>query len=117
LDNENPSGLKRVFGMANRGFYGVVRDGDNLSQGIWPLPDYLSKSIQVDDGRIIDDVIYLYDGTCADDVALTMTLAHELQHAIQHGKERKVWAVNTLIRNFPEATFDELKMEWKDIPT
>src|SRR5258706_2943718 len=44
LDDENPSGLKRVFGMANRGFYGVVRDGDDLSQGIWPWPDYLSKS-------------------------------------------------------------------------
>jgi hypothetical protein len=46
-----------------------------------------------------------------------MTLAHELQHAIQHDKERKTWAVNSLIRNLPEATIDEFKLEWKDIPT
>src|SRR5258706_5906845 len=67
LDDENPSGLKRTFGAANRGIYGIVRDGDDLSMGIWPWPDYLSKSVQVDDDahpftrRVIDDLIYLYD--------------------------------------------------------
>ena len=45
--------------------------------------------------RVIDDLVYLYGSTCADEVGLTMTLAHKLQHAIQHGKERNVWAVNS----------------------
>ena len=116
LDDENPPGLKRAFGAANRGIYGIVRDGDDLSRGVWPWPDYLSKSVQVDDRRVIDELIYLYDGTCSDDVGLTMTLAHELQHATQHDKERRVWAVNSLVRNLPTAV-DELKLEWKDIPT
>ena len=68
--------------------------------------------------RVIDDLVYLYGSTCADEVGLTMTLAHELQHAIQHGKERKVWAVNSLIANdlSRRTIATALKLKWSDIP-
>jgi hypothetical protein len=117
LDDEDPSSLKQAFGVANRGLSGTVKDGDGLAA--WP--DYVQKCAYVDDDvhpytrRVIDQLIYLYGSTCSDDVGLTMTLAHELQHAIQHDKLRKVWAVNSLIRRLPTAV-DDLKLEWADIP-
>lgn len=117
LDDEDPSSLKQAFGAANRGLSGPVKDGDDLS--VWP--DYVQKCVFVDDDvypytrRVIDQLIYLHGSTCSDEVSLTMTLAHELQHAIQHDTVRKVWAVNSLIRRLPTAV-DELKLEWADIP-
>jgi len=117
LDDEDPSSLKQAFGAANRGLSGTISDGDDLS--VWP--DYVQKCVYVDDDvspytrRVIDQLIYLYGSTCTDEVGLTMTLAHELQHAIQHDKVRKVWAVNSLIRRLPTAV-DDLKLEWDDIP-
>lgn len=116
LDDEDPASLKHAFGAANRGLSGTVKDGD-LSA--WP--DYVKKCLYVDDDaypytrRVIDQLIYLYGSSCTDEVGLTMTLAHELQHAIQHDKERKVWAMNSLIHTLPTAV-DELKLEWADIP-
>lgn len=117
LDNQNPSSLKQAFGAANRGLSGTVKDGDDLS--VWP--DYVQKCMHVDDNRfpytrrVIDQLIYLHGSVCIDEVGLTMTLAHELQHAIQHDQARKVWAVNSLIRCLPTAV-DDLKLEWADIP-
>lgn len=60
---------------------------------------------------MIDQLIYLYGSTCNDEVALTMTLAHELQHAmvsITLSRARFNWAVNSLIRHLPTAV-DDLK--------
>jgi hypothetical protein len=117
LDDEDPPSLKQAFGATNRGLSGTVQDGDDLS--VWP--DYVQKCIHIDDKsfpytqRVIDQLIYLHGSVCIDDVGLTMTLAHELQHAIQHDKARKVWAVNSLIRRLPTAV-DDLKLEWADIP-
>jgi hypothetical protein len=117
LDDEDPSSLKQAFGATNRGLSGTIKDGDDLS--VWP--DYVRKCMHVDHDvypytrRVIDQLIYLHGSTCNDEVGLTMTLAHELQHAIQHDKVRKVWAVNSLIRHLPTAV-DDLKLEWADIP-
>jgi hypothetical protein len=117
LDDEDPSSLKQAFGAANRGLSGTVKDGDDLS--VWP--DYVRKCMHVDHNvypytrRVIDQLVYLHGSTCSDEVGLTMTLAHELQHAIQHDRVRKVWAVNSLIRSLPTAV-DDLKLEWADIP-
>jgi hypothetical protein len=111
LDDEDPSSLKQAFGATNRGLSGTVKDGDDLS--VWP--DYVQKCMRVGGVLLIDQLIYLYGSTCSDEVAITMTLAHELQHAIQHDRERKVWAVNSLIRHLPTAV-DGLKLEWADIP-
>src|SRR5260370_42636143 len=76
LDDEDPSSLKQAFGAANRGLSATVKDDDALLS--WP--DYVRKCVFVDDDvrpytrRVIDHLIYLYDGTCADEVGLTMTL-------------------------------------------
>src|SRR5712664_2644962 len=85
LDDQNPSSLKQAFGAANRGLSGTVKDGDDLS--IWP--GYVQKYMHADGASLIDQLIYLYGSTCSDEVALRMTLAHELQHAIQHDRLRK----------------------------
>src|SRR5260370_20280849 len=117
LDDDDPPDLKREFGTSNRGVYGTITDNTPLA--IWP--GYVTNSILVDDGksllypRVVDDLVYLYGSTCADEVGLTMTLAHELQHAIQHANVRQVWAVNGLVRELPTA-IAALKLQWADIP-
>jgi hypothetical protein len=46
-----------------------------------------------------------------------MSLAHELQHAIQHSKAREMWAVNSLVANdLSRETIQNLGLEWADIP-
>ena len=118
LDDEDPPELRREHGPANRGGYMVVHDEGYLDG--WP--SYVRECVCPSDRfghrtRVIDDLVYLYGSTCADEVGLTMTLAHELQHAIQHGKERKVWAVNSLIANdLSRRTIAALKLKWSDIP-
>ena len=99
LDDDDPPTLRGERGAANRGLYGPIHD--NTPMADWP--DYVTNCIFVDDGislpfpRVIDDLVYLYGSTCANEVGLTMTLAHELQHAIQHANVRKVWAINGLV--------------------
>ena len=118
LDDGDPPGLKQVFGSANRGVYGPIHDTTPLAD--WP--DYVTDCILVDDGislpfpRVVDDLVYLYGSTCANEVGLTMTLAHELQHAIQHANARKVWAVNGLVPQLPKTVIVALKLQWTDIP-
>lgn len=119
LDDEDPSTLRGLYGPANRGIYGPIHDGTPLAE--WP--GYVADHIYVDDGvslifpRVVDDLVYLYGSTCVDEVALTMTLAHELQHAIQHGKVRTLWAANSLIHDLDKKIIDALKLRWADIPT
>jgi len=118
LDDGDPPILKQVFGVANRGVYGPIHDSTPLAD--WP--EYVSGCILVDDGvsllypRVIDDLVYLYGSTCANEVGLTMTLAHELHHAIQHANARKVWAVNGLVPQLPKTAIAALKLQWADIP-
>jgi len=118
LDDGDPAELKQVFGVANRGVYGAISDSTPLA--IWP--EYVSSCILVDDGvsllypRVIDDLVYLYGSTCGNEVGLTMTLAHELQHAIQHSNARNVWAVNGLVPQLHKTVIAALKLQWFDIP-
>ena len=62
-----------------------------------------------------DCAIYLYDSTCRDELSLTMTLAHELQHFIQYGSDRTTWAFNTLT-NLRREVIEPLGIIWPDIP-
>ncbi len=118
LDDDDPLTLKGERGAANRGLYGPIHDSTPLAD--WP--DYVTSCISVDDGislpfpRVIDDLVYLYGSTCANEVGLTMTLAHELQHAIQHGNARNVWAVNGLVPQLPKTAVAALGLQWADIP-
>jgi hypothetical protein len=84
LDAQDPPSLRDERGPDNRGLYGPIYDNTPLPQ--WP--EYVIDHVYEDDDmsafcrRAIDDLIYLYGSTCSDEVGLTMTLAHELQHAI-----------------------------------
>lgn len=119
LDDEDSALVSGERGAANRGLYGPIHDNTPMPE--WP--EYVTNQIFVDDGkhfwfqRVIDDLIYLHGSTCANEVGLTMTLAHELQHAIQHAQTRKVWAVNGLVPNLDRGIVLALKLTWADIPT
>jgi hypothetical protein len=118
LDDDDPPGVRGERGNANRGLYGPIQDSTRLVD--WP--EYIQNSIYVEDRaplylkRVVDDLIYIYGSTCANEVGLTMTLAHELQHAIQHANARGVWAVNGLVTNFDKEIINAEKLTWADIP-
>ncbi len=117
LDDEDPSTLRNdpSLGPANRGLYGPIHDNTVLDG----LPSYVQGRIRPRDrfGRVhrdIDDFVYLYGNACDDEVGLTMTLAHELQHAIQHARVPKLWAANSLVHRLDMVA---LGLTWADIPT
>jgi len=118
LDDEDTPDIKSQYGVANRALYGPIHDTTPLAI----FPSYVTDCILVDDGvsipfpRAFDNLIYVHGNTCEDDLGLTMALAHELQHAIQHATARKVWAVNGLIPNLSRTTVQNLQLTWKDIP-
>jgi hypothetical protein len=118
LDDVDSSTLKRAFGAANRGLYGPIRDSTPMPD--WP--EYVTNCIFVGGGvsllrpRMIDDLVYIYGSAWTNEAGATMTLAHELQHAIQHANVRKLWAVNSLIRHLPKTVIECLRLEWADIP-
>jgi hypothetical protein len=119
LDDEDPPILRHIHGPANRGMYGAIHDCTPLAD--WPYD--VSEAIYPDDGfsifraRVVDDLVYLHGTTCLDEVGLTMTLAHELQHSIQHNNARELWAVNSLIPNLSKFVVEKMKLTWADIPT
>jgi hypothetical protein len=119
LDRDDWPPFRQEFGVANRGFYVPLKE-KTLAWPVWP--DYLTNRIFVDDetshwfNRIFDHVVYLYGSSCANDVGLAMTLAHELQHFIQHNNVRTLWAVNTLIPGLPKSVINDLELKWSDIP-
>ena len=118
LDDEDPSTVRGDRGPANRGLYGPIHniadlDGwPNYVRGrIYPSNRYGSRS------RVFDDLVYLYGSTCVDEVGLTMSLAHELHHAIQHSRNRRLWAANSLIDDLERGIISALGLTWTDIPT
>jgi hypothetical protein len=118
LDEVDPPTVRGGRGPANRALYGPIHDISDLEG--WP--NYVRDCIYSSDpyggrARVIDDLVYLHGSTCVDDVGLTISLAHELQHAIQHFKLRELWAVNGLVANdLSRATIEGLRLEWADIP-
>ena len=44
-----------------------------------------------------DSLVYLYGSTCENELGLTITFAHELQHFLQYANERQLWAANALL--------------------
>jgi hypothetical protein len=109
----------RLGSESERGRYEVIHDGTRLSH----LPEYIVDHIFADYGlsvlnpqRVVDDFILLYGSTCAHEIGLAMTLAHELQHAIQHYCDRKIWAVNSIVNQLEQTLISSLKLTWTDIP-
>src|SRR5712692_6363740 len=104
LDDEDWVGFKRDYGAANRGLYAPLKQ-NTFRFDRTPWPEYLKDCIFVDDGvsmpfpRVFDHVIYLHGSSCGDESGLTMTLAHEVQHVIQHKNVAVLWTANSLIQN------------------
>jgi hypothetical protein len=58
-----------------------------------------------------DGFIYLYGSTCVDPTALAMTFAHELQHFVQFGRDRSLWAANTILSRISGINITKLPYE------
>jgi len=114
LDDADWSRFKTDIGPANRGLQTVVRK-NTFTDDFYP-PE-LKNSVSVGANLLFDYAIYLHGSTCANEVGLTMTLAHELQHTIQHANMRQVWAVNALVNELDRTIIQTMKLEWKDVPT
>lgn len=115
LDNEDWQALKEQAGIANRGFYAPIR------KGRWPpwwpeAPTDVKEALMIDGQIAFSDFIYLHGSTCSSELGLTMTLAHEAQHAFQHGNTPSLWAANTLVPNLPKPVINALGLTWCDIP-
>lgn len=92
LDDEDAPFFRMTFGGMNRGQF-VVLEGTRTIE--WP--DYITEHIYSESQNILfDHVIYLYGATCADPVGRVMTFAHELQHFVQYGLSRRLWAESRL---------------------
>ena len=63
-----------------------------------------------------DDFIYMHGSTSYDSLSLTMTLAHELQHFVQHESAISLWAANSLVPKLPNDVIATLGLTWCDIP-
>jgi hypothetical protein len=119
FDDNNWQPFKEYAGAANRGFYTPVKE----TTFAWPVwPDYVTEHILADDPpsvvlkRVFDHVIYLHGSTCANEIGLAMTFAHELQHFVQHSDVLKLWAENCLIQSLPRDVIGVLGLKWSDIP-
>lgn len=113
FDDEDWPVLRGRGMAANRGAY--------FSNPPWvDTPPYIRGCALVEGQPAFDNLIYLHGSTCADKVGLTMTFAHELQHFVQHGTSRLLWAVNTLayatLRDLEMPDFKALALRTCDIP-
>jgi hypothetical protein len=96
----------------NRGVHIAVTDKSNFVE--WPLS--VKNCIFPDaDKCIFDQIIYLHGSTCADEVGLTMTFAHELQHAVQHVRIPNLLKANNLVSPLSDIG-KRLNLQWADIP-
>jgi hypothetical protein len=115
FDDEDWQALKAKRGIANRGFYEHIRKG-HLPLWWSESPNHLREALMVDGEVAFSDLIYVHGSTCSNEVGLTMTFAHELQHFIQHGTVLGLWAANTLIPNLPKDVITALGLTWCDVP-
>jgi hypothetical protein len=112
--------LPQNLGSANRGFY--TRIDKNTFRGYLTLPHGLAEKVFGTDlwipgsTRFFDHLIYLHDTASSPEVALVMVFAHELQHFVQYGCKRKLWAESRLIRRLPNEVHEKERLNWPDIP-
>jgi hypothetical protein len=90
------------FGPENRGFHYLTEYG----LGGWPM-DVQTVAAQANP----DSIVYLQGSTCDNDLGLTMTFAHELQHFLQAWNHRDAWAMDSLFRQLVPS--DCLKAGWE----
>ena len=64
---------------------------------------------------LVDGLVYLHEDTCANESALTTTLAHELQHFVQHNRDREMWAWSVVLTKC-NSLIDSEDLSWEHIP-
>lgn len=98
FDNDDWPSFKDAeigFGKANRGISGPVKAGTNWQE--WPphvVGCFYRTTSLMDTDPIFDFVTYLHDSSCNEEVGLTMTFAHEVQHFMQHACTPDLWRAN-----------------------
>jgi len=99
FDDTDAEFFREKLGEQNRGFFKPLK---GVQTGAWPhyLRDHLLAcgSFQSPATWLFDTVIYLHGTTCEDPVGRVMTFAHELQHFVQYGFSRGVWAASEVFR-------------------
>jgi hypothetical protein len=118
LDDRDINWLRASWGgEANRGVHWPIR-GQGLHD--WPQDMwYTIAPVDPVSGDVTwpyDSVVYLHGRTCSVDIQLAMTLAHELQHFLQFGNLRQIWAINTLLAKLPYLPTSDLS-HWYHLPT
>jgi hypothetical protein len=120
LDDGDDPDSRRDLGPANRGFHGPIKESRPTEA--WPLGMTNLIFVPVDGSpfgrsrRLFDNGVYVYGSTCADETALIMTFAHELQHFVQYGFNRRLWAEGQLITRLPRELINAIGLNWPDIP-
>jgi len=122
LDDIDWERFKNDHGRSNRGIHVPttnVPQCPNLLEFNWP--DYVARAITFPDELgldeyVCDNVIYLHGSTCLSRVGLTMTLAHELQHFLQHANHWQEWAWNSIIVRLTEEEFMGTRIYPWDLP-
>lgn len=105
-------------GVENRGLFHPINE--HYYPKLW-WPPYLREDLLMVDsttletGYRVDGIVYLHGDTCEQEASLTTTLAHELQHFIQYGTDRTMWAWNQILVNC-KYTIDRAGLTWRDIP-
>jgi hypothetical protein len=116
FDDQDPPEIRRELGSVNRGLF-AAKPSEFID--LWPY--YVKDRIFTTDHswslkQVFDQVIYLYGSTCADEVGLVMTFSHELQHFVQFGCNRKLWAENFLTTRLAPEVYELEHLNWPDIP-
>lgn len=118
LDDTDAPTLKS--GVENRGLFSPISSKNYFRMKVWPRA--VAEALRtinlaaLESTYHYDCIVYLHDSTCNSEDSLTMTVAHELQHFIQYGFNRSIWAWNTVVTNLPMPTIDAFGLTWRDIP-
>jgi hypothetical protein len=121
LDDQDSQALKLATGLdaSNRAFH--TRISDNTAFDSWPkyVRDclFVFERYPIGRKRLFDQIIYLYGSTSRNIVGMTMSLAHELQHAVQHEALPELLNANRLFASLPKTVIQDVGLQWADIPT
>jgi hypothetical protein len=120
IDDVDSPSLKAKLGQANQGMHVNLGKYESLPecQRI-PLPHYVESRLydQTSRERIFDTLIYLHGSTCAVEVSMIITFAHELQHFLQYGNEPRLWVADALMTELARNKYISGFNNWQDFPS
>jgi len=106
-DVDSPE-LKKARGQANRAVHISIEIDESLPEICRvPLPPYVRSRLYdpTSKERVFDSLIYLHGSTCAVEVSMIISLAHELQHFLQAGNEPLLWVADALMIQLAKDNF------------